>query len=197
MKILCADTRLNISTAYLRPGFAFGGSCLPKDMRGLLHAMRRADRRLPLLESILPSNDEHLRRLIELVISFDRRRVGVIGLAFKPGTDDLRESPLVELSEQLLGKGFEVKIYDPAVSLSRLVGSNRDYIDQHIPHLASLMVDSAEELFAHADLCIIGSNRVPDVEQFAKDNHRVIIDLVRLPHAAARRSDAGYIGIAW
>jgi GDP-mannose 6-dehydrogenase len=197
MEILCSDTKLNISTAYLRPGLSFGGSCLPKDMRGLLHTLRRSDLRLPLLESILPSNEEHLRRLLDLVIGLDRRRVGVVGLAFKPGTDDLRESPLVELSQQLLGRGFELKIYDPVVSLSRIVGTNREYIDRRIPHLASLIVDTPEQLFAHAEVCIIGSHAIGELERLAQGAHVTIVDLVRLPGVDALRDDARYIGIAW
>src|SRR5581483_3374965 len=151
MEIFCSDTKLNISTAYLRPGFAFGGSCLPKDLRSFTHATGRADLRLPLIESILPSNETHLRRLIDLVIGLGRRRVGIVGLAFKSGTDDLRESPLVELSEQLLGKGFDLRIYDPAVTLSQIVGSNREYIQRRIPHLSTLLVETSEELFDHAE----------------------------------------------
>lgn len=197
MEILCSDTKLNISTAYLRPGFSFGGSCLPKDLRSLIYETRRSDLALPLLESILPSNDEHLRRLIDLIIGLGRRRVGIVGLAFKPGTDDLRESPLVELSERLLGKGFELKIYDPAVSLSRIVGSNREYIDRRIPHLSSLLVDSFDELSQHAEVCIIGSDNAVRIEELASKNGRVIVDLVRLPGTAELRGKAEYVGIAW
>jgi GDP-mannose 6-dehydrogenase len=197
MDILCADTKLNISAAYLRPGFAFGGSCLPKDLRALLHLTRHADLRVPVLESILLSNEEHLKRLLELVIELDRRRVGMFGLAFKPGTDDLRESPLVALSEQLLGKGFDLRIYDPAVSLSRLVGSNREYIAERIPHLSSLLVDTPDELLDHAEVCIIGSDRTDRLQTIVEQNHRVIVDLIRLPDAPRRRGQEEYIGIAW
>jgi GDP-mannose 6-dehydrogenase len=197
IEILCADKKLNISTAYLRPGFAFGGSCLPKDLRALVRGARHADLELPLLESILPSNEAQLRRLVDLVVSFDRRRVGVVGLAFKPGTDDLRESPLVELSERLLGKGFNLKIFDPAVSMSRIVGSNREYIDQRIPHIASLLVDTIDELFDHSEVCVIGSNNEQRVEKLAADNGRIIVDLVRLPRASEMGRDSGYVGIAW
>ena len=156
MNLFCADTKLNISTAYLTPGFAFGGSCLPKDLRALTHAGRTLDLELPLLDSILRSNEGHLRRAVDMVMASGRGRVGLFGLSFKPGTDDLRESPLVELAEQLLGKGFDLRIYDPTVSLSTLMGANRDYVQQHIPHLSRLLVADAAEVMEHADVCVIG-----------------------------------------
>ena len=124
--VFLADTKLNISPAYLRPGFAFGGSCLPKDLRALVHAARRVDLDLPLLESVLPSNNRHLQRTLDAIVATGRKKVGLVGLSFKPGTDDLRESPLVELAERLLGKGFELRIFDPVVSYSSLVGANRE-----------------------------------------------------------------------
>lgn len=197
MNLLCADTKLNISTAYLRPGFAFGGSCLSKDLQALLHETRHRDLDLPLLGSILPSNRAHLRRLIDLVVSLGRRKVGIVGLAFKPGTDDLRDSPLVEVSEQLLGKGFDLRIHDPAVSMSQIVGANREFIDQHIPHLSALLVDSVDELREHSDLLIIGSDRLEGINQLANSNKCVVIDLVRVPDAASLRHKDGYIGVAW
>src|SRR5581483_4501934 len=141
--------------------------------------------RLPLIESILPSNETHLRRLIDLVIGLGRRRVGIVGLAFKSGTDDLRESPLVELSEQLLGKGFDLRIYDPAVTLSQIVGSNREYIESRIPHLSSLLVDTPEELFEHAEVCVVGSAQAGHVSELTTIDKHFIVDLVRLPDAEA------------
>ena len=143
MDLFLADTKLNLSAAYLRPGFAFGGSCLPKDVRALTHAARRHDVEVPVLSHVLSSNEAHLRRVVDTVLGLGKRRVGIFGLSFKAGTDDLRESPLVELSEQLIGKGCEVRIYDPNVSLSRLLGANKAHIEERLPHLADLLVDDA------------------------------------------------------
>ncbi|CAN5842178.1 nucleotide sugar dehydrogenase [soil metagenome] len=197
MRTFCSDRKLNISTAYLSPGFAFGGSCLPKDLRALLHASRHADLDLPILESILPSNERQLERAVELVTSTGERRVGLFGLAFKPGTDDLRESPLVELAERLLGKGFDLRIYDPAVSLARLVGGNREYIERRIPHLSALMAESADEVARHAGVCVVGSSNPEVVEALSRAQAAFVIDLVRLPDAWERRGRDGYVGVAW
>jgi GDP-mannose 6-dehydrogenase len=157
MRVFSMDTRLNVSAAYLRPGFAFGGSCLPKDLRALLYAARRADLTLPLLEAILPSNQAQIASAIRAVIQSRRRRVGIVGLSFKPGTDDLRESPMVTLVESLIGKGCDVRILDGNVSIARLVGANRRYIEEEIPHIASLMCTDASELLAHAEVVVVGS----------------------------------------
>jgi len=192
-----ADRKLNISEAYLRPGFAFGGSCLPKDLRALVHVARHADLQLPLLENVLPSNARHLQRTIEVVLSLGRRRVGLVGLAFKPSTDDLRESPLVALAEALLGKGYDLRIYDPAVSLSRLVGANREYILEHLPHLSDLLVEDVEQVLEHAEVCVVAADSAEAVEAIARADDRHVVDLVRLPNAAARRGEDGYIGVAW
>jgi GDP-mannose 6-dehydrogenase len=197
MEIFCADTKLNISPAYLKPGFAFGGSCLPKDLRALVHAGRRLDLTLPLLESVLTSNERHLQRVVDAIVESGLRRVGLFGLSFKPGTDDLRESPLVELAERLLGKGFDIRIYDPAVALSRLVGANRDYVEQHIPHLSRLLASSAEEALEHCEVCVVGS-RTPELESaLAGGRPALLVDLVRLPDADVRRREEGYEGVAW
>jgi GDP-mannose 6-dehydrogenase len=197
MQSFFADTKLNISPAYLKAGFAFGGSCLPKDLRALLYAGRRRDLELPLLESVLVSNEKSIARVVDTVVGLGRRRVGVFGLSFKPGTDDLRESPFVELSERLLGKGFQLKIYDPEVSLGALVGANRDYIESRIPHLSALLADSAEEVLDHAEVCIVGAAREETVRALARSNGRFVIDLVRLPDATARRGGENYVGVAW
>jgi GDP-mannose 6-dehydrogenase len=157
MRIFRMDHTLNVSEAYLRPGFAFGGSCLPKDVRALLHAAGRADVPLPLLAGILPSNEAQIRRAVDAVLATRKRRVGVVGLAFKPGTDDLRESPMVALVEALIGKGCQVRILDRNVSIARLVGANRRYIEEEIPHIASLMCESADALLDHAEVLVIGS----------------------------------------
>lgn len=197
MDTFLADRRLNISAAYLTPGFAFGGSCLPKDLRALLYAARRRDLDLPLLESILPSNEKSIARIVDTVIALGRRRVGMFGLSFKPNTDDLRESPFVELGERLLGKGFQLKIYDPQVSPGQLVGANRQYVATHIPHLSALLADSTDEVLEHADVCIVGAAREETVKALAHSNGRRIIDLVRLPDANVRREREGYVGVAW
>jgi GDP-mannose 6-dehydrogenase len=197
MDVFLADTKLNVSRAYLTPGFAFGGSCLPKDLRAVVYAGRRADLALPLLESVLPSNDHHLQRTLQAVIESGARRVALIGLSFKPGTDDLRESPLVELAERLLGKGFDLAIYDPVVSRSRLVGANLEYVEQHLPHLSALLSDDLAASIADAEVCILGA-RVPGLDDHLADlGDRLLIDLVRLPDASSRRGAPGYVGVAW
>ena len=194
MRTFLLDRQLNISEAYLRPGYAFGGSCLPKDLRALTYAGRAADLSLPLLSAILPSNETQIRRAVEAVVGTGRRRVGVVGLAFKPGTDDLRESPMVALVEALIGKGLQVRIFDPHVAVARLVGANRRYIEEEIPHIASLMCDHLEAVVEHAEVLVIGS--VSDEAARALGAARpsqVVLDLTRgaaTPHLA-QRSSAG------
>jgi GDP-mannose 6-dehydrogenase len=197
MDIFLADRKLNISQAYLRPGFAFGGSCLPKDLRSLVYAAHRADVSAPLLSHVLPSNEEHLRRAFDLVTAGGFRRVGLFGLSFKPGTDDLRESPLVELAERLLGKGYDLRIYDANVTLSRLVGANREYVERHLPHLGELLSNSVEEVVAHAEVCVVGCTDPAVLAALDNAGDRKIVDLVRLPDADARRADPGYVGLGW
>ena len=158
MDILCTDTKLNLSPVYLRPGFAFGGSCLPKDVRALRYQGRGLDLDLPLLNAILPSNAQQLDRAFQLVTDAGARQVGVLGLAFKAGTDDLRESPMVEVVERLIGKGYEVRIYDANVNLAKLVGANKSYILDQIPHISDLMVSSIDEVLDHARTLVIGNN---------------------------------------
>jgi GDP-mannose 6-dehydrogenase len=196
MEIFCQDTKLNISPAYLKPGFAFGGSCLPKDLRALTFKGRNLDLDLPVLNSILPSNKVQIERGFDIVAAKDRRRVGVLGFSFKAGTDDLRESPLVELIERLLGKGYELKLYDHNVNLAMLVGANRDYIMKMIPHISSLMVDSIDAVLDHAELVIIGNNdpRFHDVPQRLRPD-QMLVDLVRLPDANGLADR--YDGINW
>jgi GDP-mannose 6-dehydrogenase len=197
MRIFRADRKLNISPAYLNPGFAFGGSCLPKDLRALVHASRLRDLTLPLLENVLPSNERHLQRVVDVVVESGLRRVSLFGLSFKPGTDDLRESPLVELAERLLGKGFDLRIYDPTVSLSRLVGANREYIEQRIPHLSRLLTNSAEEALTHGEVCVVGA-QTPELEAALQAvRPLLLVDLVRLPDADQYRGSEGYVGVAW
>lgn len=197
MDIFCLDDKLNLSPYYLKPGFAFGGSCLPKDLRALLYHGRRMDLRLPVLEAILPSNELQVRRGIEMVVQTGRKKVGVLGFSFKAGTDDLRESPLVVMIETLLGKGYQVKVYDKNVCLARLHGANRAYIEREIPHIATLMCDSMEEVLAVSDVIVIG-NQAPDFRQAlqqASPDH-VIVDLVRILKDGGQ-SHARYEGICW
>ena len=198
MDVFVADTKLNISRAYLRPGFAFGGSCLPKDLRALTHTARRNDVDLPLLSNVLVSNEVHLRRALELVIADGRRKVGIFGLSFKAGTDDLRESPLVELAERLIGKGFDVKIYDANVILSRLIGANRTYIAERLPHIGQVLTDDVDAVVEHADVLIVGSRSAEVVDAVARlGSQRLIVDLVRLPNAGELRETPNYQGIGW
>lgn len=180
MRIFRLDRKLNVSEAYLRPGFAFGGSCLPKDLRALVHAATRADVPLPLLGSILPANEAQIRRAVDAVLATGRRRVGVVGLAFKAGTDDLRESPLVTLVEALIGKGCQVRILDSHVSIARLVGANRRYIQEEIPHISSLMCESPRELLEHAETVVIGTagEEAAAVLAAAGPDH-IVVDLMR------------------
>jgi len=188
MRIFMMDKKLNISEAYLRPGFAFGGSCLPKDVRALVYAGRSADVALPVLSSILGSNEAQIRRGVDAVLETRKRRIGVVGLSFKPGTDDLRESAMVTLVETLIGKGCDVRILDRNVSIARLVGANRRYIEEEIPHISSLMCDDVESLLAHAEVLVIGNADEQAARALAAARPDcVVIDLTQ---GAARPSGA-------
>jgi GDP-mannose 6-dehydrogenase len=196
MEVLCADHKLNLSPAYLRPGFAFGGSCLPKDLRALRHQGRTLDLDLPVLNAILPSNQQQFERAFQLIVDADARRVGVLGLAFKAGTDDLRESPMVELVERLIGKGYDVRVYDRNVQLAELVGANKAYLLEQIPHIAELLVGTIDEVVDHARTLVIG-NDDPAFRAVAADppQGRRMVDLVGV---VQRRSDGDqYDGICW
>jgi GDP-mannose 6-dehydrogenase len=196
MEIFCQDQKLNLSPYYLKPGFAFGGSCLPKDLRALLYKAKTLDVALPILSSVLPSNQLQIERGVQAVVEKGQREVGILGLSFKAGTDDLRESPMVELTERLIGKGFDVRIYDRNVSLAFLHGANREYILNKIPHLSRLLVATIDEVLAHARTIVIG-NAAPefaDVPRRAGEGQS-IIDFVRV---SASRSIAGiYEGLCW
>jgi GDP-mannose 6-dehydrogenase len=197
MSLVCRDTRLNISPAYLKPGFAFGGSCLPKDLRALTYLGRSQDVETPLLSAILPSNQLHIERVVERVLADKRRRVGLLGLSFKPGTDDLRESPLVTLAERLLGKGMKLAIHDPEVSLSRLIGANKSYIEEAIPHLGELLKPSAEEVVRGADVIIVGQGLPAMLDAVYEHGkaEQLFIDLVGSAEPA--RTAARYWGVCW
>jgi GDP-mannose 6-dehydrogenase len=196
MDIFCRDTKLNLSPYYLKPGYAFGGSCLPKDLRALNYKAKALDVDVPLLNAILPSNAMHTERGISMVLEAEKRRVGILGFSFKAGTDDLRESPLVNLIETLIGKGLELKLYDRNVNLAALVGANRDFILHRIPHISRLMVDSMQEVISFAEVIVIGnpSEEFRNVRVLAKPE-QMIIDLVRL--ADDWGNDARYEGICW
>ncbi len=200
MRLFCLDTKLNVSSAYLRPGFAFGGSCLPKDVRALTYQGRLLDVDTPVLSSILPSNQAHIAHAMSMIRATAKRRVGLLGLSFKEGTDDLRESPLVTLAELLIGKGYELAIYDRSVRLSSLLGANRDYILTHIPHIARLMVDEPEQLCEQSDVIVVAADRDIANLRACLARSKTIIDLSGALKAAAQESrDAweGYDGIAW
>ncbi len=196
MEIFCTDTKLNLSRAYLMPGFAFGGSCLPKDLRALIYRAAHKDLDVQLLKAILESNRQQIQLAIDKIIETGRHRIGVCGLSYKARTDDLRESPLVEMVETLLGKGYEVKIYDPNVSLARIHGRNREYMERHIPHLQNLITDSVDHLLAHAEVLVIGHRTERSTQLLKKAGaHHIIIDLVRVRERPL--THAQYHGIVW
>jgi GDP-mannose 6-dehydrogenase len=186
MDLLCQDTQLNISRAYLRPGFAFGGSCLPKDLRATTHLAKMHDVEIPVLGSIMQSNRDHLEVAIAKVLASGKRRVGFIGLSFKTGTDDLRESPLVGLAEHLIGKGMQLAIYDPEVTLSRLLGANRRYIETHLPHIGDLLSADIADVIAKSDVLVLGLDDEPTQRALAQHcrAEQTVIDLVRVRNRA-------------
>lgn len=196
MEIFCQDTKLNLSSYYLKPGFAFGGSCLPKDLRALTYKARSLDLSLPVLESILPSNRIQVERAIQMVTAKGRRRIGVLGFSFKAGTDDLRESPLVELVERLIGKGFDLRLYDSNVNLAKILGANREYILKTIPHISTLMMDTIEDVLEHGEVIIVGNGdaRFRDVASRLKP-HQVLVDMIRVPGREALTDR--YDGVNW
>jgi GDP-mannose 6-dehydrogenase len=197
-EIFTSDVRLNISPAYLSPGFAFGGSCLPKDLRALIYRAKELDLSLPLLEEVLPSNVRHIERAAEAVLRMNIRKVGVLGLSFKTGTDDLRESPLVQLIKRLIGEGLELRIWDRDVSLGRLVGSNRQYIEEVIPHIGSLLCSTLEEVVNTVDLVLIGTKAVnPHVLSDLLREDQSVIDLINLNPAERPHGPFRYEGICW
>ena len=196
MDIFCQDTKLNLSPYYLKPGFAFGGSCLPKDLRALLHKARTLDLSLPILGAILPSNEHQIARGVQAVIDKGSRKVGILGFSFKAGTDDLRESPVVELAERLIGKGYDLRLYDRNVRLASIHGANREYILERIPHISRLMVASIDEVLEHAATLVIG-NADPDFRDVPGRlaSGQTVIDFVRI--ADFRSMEGAYEGICW
>ncbi len=196
MEIFCQDTKLNLSPYYMKPGFAFGGSCLPKDVRALTYKGRSLDLDLPVLNAIMPSNQRQVEKGIEMIMGHGKRKVGFLGFAFKAGTDDLRESPLVDVIESLLGKGYELRLYDKNVNLAALTGANRDYILNHIPHISKLMVESMEEVLDFAEVLVIGNGAAEFKAIFERlKPGQVVVDLVRI---SPNKSEPGrYDGICW
>jgi len=197
MDVFCRDEKLNLSPYYLKPGFAFGGSCLPKDVRALQYRAKEVDVELPVISSILPSNKLQIQHAFDQVMDTGRQRIGLLGFSFKAGTDDLRESPIVILAEALLGKGRSLSIYDKNVSLARLVGANKEYIERQIPHLSSLLCDTIEEVIDGSDVIVVG-NQSPEFAQALTRTRpdQIVIDLVRLPISGVLLQ-AEYRGICW
>ena len=195
MEILCLDKKLNISAAYLSPGFAFGGSCLPKDLRALAYTAKLQDLELPILSSILRSNELQVMRGLQLIMGKGHTRIGVLGFSFKAGTDDLRESPMIEIIERLAGKGYDLRIYDRNVQIAKLVGANRDFILNHIPHVSKLMVDDIDAVLRHAETLVIG-NKDPDFRTIPERLHdgQCVVDLVRV--ANFRSNNGTYTAFA-
>src|SRR5258705_251857 len=197
MDIFCRDEKLNLSSSYLKPGFAFGGSCLPKDVRALQYRAKELDVELPLIAQILPSNKQQIQNALDQVLDTGRKRVGLLGFSFKAGTDDLRESPIVILAEALLGKGVSLKIYDKNVSLAKLVGANKEYIEKQIPHLSPLLCNTVDEVIDGSEVIVVG-NRSPEfVDALTRTRAgQIVIDLGRLPIYASLLQ-AHYRGICW
>jgi GDP-mannose 6-dehydrogenase len=196
MNLFCTDDKLNISRAYLQPGFAFGGSCLPKDVRSLAYLGREKDLKLPVLEAILVSNQLHIQRGIDLVLETGKKRVGILGLSFKPDTDDLRESPTIELVKALIGEGCQVRIFDEKVKLSSIIGANREFVEKEIPHIGALLLDSLEEVVRESEVVVVGrdAREFHDLRQLLRPD-QVVIELARSKNfeaGAARRA-----GICW
>jgi GDP-mannose 6-dehydrogenase len=196
MDIFCQDTKLNLSPYYMKPGFAFGGSCLPKDVRALTYKGRSLDLDLPVLNAIMPSNQRQVEKGIEMIVSHGKRKVGFLGFAFKAGTDDLRESPLVDVVEALIGKGYELRLFDKNVNLAALTGANRDFILNHIPHISKLMVESMEDVLDFAEVIVIGNGATEFKLIFERlKPGQVVVDLVRISPMMSEPDL--YDGICW
>jgi GDP-mannose 6-dehydrogenase len=196
--IFAADTKLNISSSYLKPGFAFGGSCLPKDVRALNYRAKELDINLPFLQSILPSNDEHLERAVSMVLETGRKKVAILGLSFKAATDDLRESPQVQLVKRLIGEGRQIRIWDDNVSLGHLIGSNRQYIEEVIPHIGSLLSSSLAGVLKDAEVVVIATRGLDtgELRGYLRPD-QIVVDLVNLERASRPATSGKYEGICW
>lgn len=196
MEVVSSDHKLNLSPYYMKPGFAFGGSCLPKDVRGLSYKAKMLDVKVPLLNSLLPSNEYQVQRALQLIYETGKKKVGFLGFAFKAGTDDLRESPVVDLIETLIGKGYALSLYDSNILLSQLMGKNKDYLTGHIPHITRMLKESVEEVVAASEVLIIG-NKAPEFKEAVNQlkGDKIVIDLVRIDKN--RTTDEHYVGICW
>ena len=197
MDIFCRDEKLNLSSYYLKPGFAFGGSCLPKDVRALQYRAKELDVELPVISQILPSNRLQIQHAFDQIMETGKKKVGLLGFSFKAGTDDLRESPIVILAEQLLGKGLSLCIYDKNVSLAKLVGANKEYIEKQIPHLSSLLCNTVDEVIEKSEVVVVGNQSPEFCDALTKCRPaQIVIDLVRLPLVGSLLQ-ADYRGICW
>ena len=196
MEVVASDHKLNLSSYYLKPGFAFGGSCLPKDVRGLNYRAKMLDVKVPLLSSLLPSNEYQVQRGLQLIYETGKQKIGFLGFAFKAGTDDLRESPVVELIETLMGKGYDLALYDSNILLSQLMGKNKDYLTGRIPHIARLLKKEVQQVMDHADVVVIG-NKAPEFREAVAQARpdQMIIDLVRIDKEKVTQDN--YVGICW
>lgn len=197
MDLVCRDTQLNISRAYLKPGFAFGGSCLPKDLRATAYLAKTRDIEIPMLASIMQSNREHLDLALHKIVARGKRKIGFIGLSFKTGTDDLRESPLVTLAEQLIGKGMQLSVYDPEVHLAKLLGANRRYIENHLPHIGELLQADIRQVIAESEVLVLGltGQQVFDAVAANVRADQWVLDLVNMPGREALAADVE--GLCW
>lgn len=195
MKVFVSDTRLNISAAYMKPGFAFGGSCLPKDLRTLVYRARQFGVEIPVLESVLPSNKSQISAALRKIQEFGAKRIALLGVAFKPGTDDLRESAMLELAELLIGKGYELTIHDEYVNPDRLVGANREYVQKKHPHIAALLSDDLEVVLKDADLVIVAQANPAYAGLCGLVNDRPVLDLSGVARTA--EPAANYRGLSW
>lgn len=197
MDLMCQDTHLNISRAYLKPGFAFGGSCLPKDLRATTYLAKMHDVEIPMLAGIMPSNRDHLDLALQKLLATGKRKIGFVGLSFKTGTDDLRESPLVSLAEQLIGKGMQLSIYDPEVRLAQLLGANRSFIEKHLPHIGQMLRGEIEGVIDESEVLVVGlaDQVVFDTLASRCRPDQVVLDLVNLPNRAAIRAKVE--GLCW
>lgn len=196
MQIFCADEKLNISRAYLEPGFAFGGSCLPKDIRAITYKAKELDLKLPVLEAVLPSNELHVERGLDLILATGRKKIGVLGLSFKPDTDDLRESPMIEIVKRLLGEGCTVRIYDDKVELSHIIGANRQFVEETIPHIGKLLQSSLADVVRESEVIVVGrdAREFKDLRELLTPQHTVI-QLAR--SRSLEGSAAKQVGICW
>ncbi|SFK99944.1 GDP-mannose 6-dehydrogenase [Nitrosomonas aestuarii] len=197
MELICKDKQLNISSAYMKPGFSFGGSCLPKDLRAINYIAKQNDIDIPMLKAVLPSNRVHLDQALQKIMLSGLKKVGFIGLSFKTGTDDLRESPLVDLAEKLIGKGYMLKIYDPEVNISKLIGANKSFIETSIPHIGSLMTTDYENLLNTSEIIVVGitdRNLITTLIETSR-TEQIILDLVNIKER--NKLNAKYIGMCW